>query len=540
MPGFQLLCDANAMRPRNAAGAPPPLMFNVIVATGDSITSGSPSTPNGSYAYRYDDYRTDKTVEVRAQGSRVIGTTANLNDDGNSLMGNVSEDLAYDPQLVTVGMIGANDLAGGVTSAGYRTNMTAYKAQITATGAKLAWGLPLAYNPTGTPHPNYALFMSRRAELLADCRNPAVWGTWANYYIPMGEHPDFADVSLAAPLFGDSVHPSSAGQSLLFGVYKAAMDTILDTARRSATAPYAAVWPVSESSLAANSMVTRRFLLSGLNPSSPHGMNVTGAELRLNGGPWVTSLARVYNGDVIDVRKTSSATASASVMYSLTIGSETRVITLTTVAAVDPVVYTHGGILTDPSASTTKTFSAVPFGAGLAVVAITSQSSYASAVTIGGNTATLVHQQARTGNRGFQVYTCLVASAANLNVVITRGASSTHHVMSFGTLTNADPTPVQATGSAPASVASPHATPALGVPANGIALGWLMEEGGATITPATSVVTPSVFIAEGNVVHLSSTAGLAMAKRSDSGTIVFNFVFGSFARAGVVFKALGT
>ena len=42
MPGFQLLCDANAMRPRNAAGAPPPLMFNVIVATGDSITSGSP------------------------------------------------------------------------------------------------------------------------------------------------------------------------------------------------------------------------------------------------------------------------------------------------------------------------------------------------------------------------------------------------------------------------------------------------------------------------------------------------------------------
>jgi hypothetical protein len=296
---------------------------------------------------------------------------------------------------------------------------------------------------------------------------------------------------------------------------------------------------VDETNLAPSTEIVRRFIMAGLPHATPRSASVSNAEIRVNGGAWGTALNRIYNGDVIDVRKTTSSMNATTSSYNLTIGNETRTISLTTVAAVDPVVYQHGGVATDPAPALTKTFSGLVFAPGLAVLAISSQSSYASSVTVNGAAATLVLQQARSGNRGFQLWTCPVAGGAT-TVAINRPASSSNHVLAYGTLQNADPVPIQSVGSAPANQASPHFTPAFTVPANGLALGWLMEEGGASITPISSTDAASTFRGEANIVYQNATTGIAVASKQNDGAIGFNFVFGTFARAALVFKAAGT
>ena len=171
-------------RPSTGASALPSITHLVI--DGDSITSTSPSAPNGAYSYQYAASRPDRTIDVRAQASRVVGLAADLDDDGNSLMGNVAEDLAFGPQLLTA-MIGANDLAAARTAAQYKGDLIAYNAALKAAGVgcRFAWSPPLPYNPTGTPHPSYANFTAQRAAVMADARDPAVWGQWADYYLPL-------------------------------------------------------------------------------------------------------------------------------------------------------------------------------------------------------------------------------------------------------------------------------------------------------------------------------------------------------------------
>ena len=111
--------------------------------------------------------------------------------------------------------------------------------------------------------------------------------------------------------------------------------------------------------------------------------------------------------------------------------------------------------------------------------------------------------------------------------------------MLYGYLKNADATPTQQDGALTGYQSAPHETPSLTIPANGIALGWLFEDGGASVTPATAI-SPSVLIDEVQVAYQGATNGLAMAMRSTTGTIGFDFAFGLYPRAGVVFKALGT
>ncbi len=563
MPGFDLMLDGSAMRrtgPGNGGGGGQPALNPLaVVIAGDSITSTTPDQTDFTgafYSYRWKALNPSRTVNVRAQASRTVGGAGwsgppaegvdNGSPAGNTLLSNRSEILdSYRPALCTV-MIGANDL-GTFSVANYINRLIAWAAPIRAAGIKIAYSPPTPYRNSGTLHPNYTTYTARRAALLAQVRDPAVWRQWADYYLPLGEHPDFNDAALIPSLYADAVHPSafdaapagSGGHVRLYAVFEKAMTSLLDTGRATATAPYASVWPVSETNLSPSTQIVRRIIMAGLSHATPRVMAVTGAEIRLNGGAWGTAIDRVYNGDVIDIRDTTSAANGITVSYDLTIGTETRTIGLTTVAAVDPVSYQHGGIATDPNPAAAKTFSNLTFGSGLAVLAVVSQSSYATAVSVGGTAATLVFQQARSGNRGLQIWTCPVSAGATA-VTITRAATSSHHVLSYGTLANVDPVAVQAVGSAPASVASPHPTPALTVPANGLALGWLMEEGGTGITPVNSADAGSTFIAEGNTVYQSATTGLAMATRPTSGAIGFNFVFGSFARAGVVFKAAGT
>src|SRR5690606_11740403 len=102
------------------------------------------------------------------------------------------------------------------------------------------------------------------------------------------------------------------------------------------------------------------------------GITVSGgdAEVRLNGGGWGASLGRIYNGDVIDLRLTTSAGYETAVSVDLTIGSETRAIAYTTAANVTPVSYLHGDVANVQAASTVHTFSNLEFADGVALLAI--------------------------------------------------------------------------------------------------------------------------------------------------------------------------
>src|SRR5690606_25825207 len=189
------------------APSEPPFAIRTLVIEGDSITSGMPSTYSGGfYSYRYQDARTDLAIEVRAQGSRWVGT--DLDDDANTLMGNVAEDMAYAPDLVTA-LIGANDLALREVAT-YTAGLAAWYAAVKAERPEccVAWSPPLPSNPD-QGHASYADITARRAVVMADARDPTVWGQWADYYLPLGEHPDWiADPPLSPSLWGDGVHPT--------------------------------------------------------------------------------------------------------------------------------------------------------------------------------------------------------------------------------------------------------------------------------------------------------------------------------------------
>jgi lysophospholipase L1-like esterase len=218
MPGFSFLRDEVAMRSRIDVGnpptppppPPPAIAINKIVIAGDSITSTTPDQPgftSSFYSYQWKLANPSKTVNVRAQASRTVGGPVwagppvegadTGSPAGNTMLDNRPEILStYVPDLVTV-MIGANDL-GTFSVANYLSRLITWAAPIRAAGIKIAYSPPTPYRNGSTLHPNYTIFTNRRTELLSTLRDPAVWGQFADYYIPMGEHPDFND---AARLF---------------------------------------------------------------------------------------------------------------------------------------------------------------------------------------------------------------------------------------------------------------------------------------------------------------------------------------------------
>lgn len=532
---------------RPLTGAPALPSITRLVIEGDSITSTSPSAPNGAYSYQYGASRPDKTIDVRAQASRVVGLAANLDDDGNSLMGNVAEDMAFGPQLLTA-MIGANDLAAARTAAQYKGDLIAYNTALKAAGAgcKFAWSPPLPYNPTGTPHPSYANFTAQRAAVMADARDPAVWGRWADYYLPLGEHPDFADPGTAAPLFGDGVHPSTAGQALLFQVYKAAVDSILDASRAGSTRMHDAAWPAGETDLAPSARIVRRFIVSGLKHT---GLALVGSNalavsgdgsplLRRAGGAWAASVTGwLYNGDVIDVTLTTSASATTATAITLQIGSETRELAFTTVAGVTPASVIDGGYAATTN-NESGSFLAKPFETGVAVVAVDTNGAFSTGVSVGGTPLAL-----RRRDGYLELWTGEVAAGSH-DIVVTKGSGYQPRLgILWLTVKDADPTPVAA-GTSSAADVPPHATPALTRPASGVMLGFINYLG--TATPPTVSIhagdAESELIRQGGIAFNSEASTLAVAKRAASGAIAFDNggAYASVWRTGIVFKAAGT
>jgi len=520
-------------------GAPAPApTFDPILIDGDSNTSTTPSVDDGSWAWQWLATRPE-TIENRAESSRAVGTTANLNDNGNTLFGNVAENLAYGPDLVFY-MIGSNDWSvdGGTTDAQYRTRLAdlfdAYKAA--APGVKIAWSPPPPYNPTGTPHAAKAWFDAQRASLMADARDPAVWGQWADYYIPLGEHPDFADAATAAPLFGDSVHFSAAGDDLIEAVAEASLGTILDPTRQNSNTLDDAAWLTDETDLAVGGTITRRMIVSGLKwTGHSGGVSVTGAgspSVKVGGvaGP----AAWAYNGDVIDLTLTLSGSYETATEVDLTIGGETRTLSFTTAANVTPASYSHGDVVSLAGGDTTASFTGLTFVDGLAFVLLQAPvGGQSPSVALDTNAMTLRRRE--VGSSGaLELYTLPVAAGSSHVVAATYAAYNPGRVLAYGTIVNG--AFVSATGNATADEANPHLTPSVTVPANGIALAGFQEYGTAPITPATAN-TGTTLIDEGKVEVFGEALGIALGSRAATGSASFNFVFGTFARLIAVFEA---
>jgi len=537
-----------ALAMRDAAPPAPTFTIGTVVIEGDSITQIDPNLmpSGGHYGGQFLARRPQLTVIVRAQASRTIGTAAQLDDGGNWLMGHVAEDMAYQPDLVTV-MIGANDLTTG-NAAAYRDNLIAWYGAVKAARpeCRIAWSAPVPYNPDQS-HVSYANFTAQRALLMADARDPAVWGQWADYYLPLAEHPDwFAEPPVTPSLWSDGVHLTgfdevneTGGQNRLYDQFEAAVNTIADASRAGSTAPYDSVWPASEAGLAPGVPIRRRFVISGIaHGGIVGGVSVAGgnATVALNGASpsddTTDASNWLYNGDMVELALTPSSSHDAATTISLTIGSETRERTYTTGADVAPVTYLHGGVTNVQPGGTVHTFSGLTFEDGLAVLGICGWTNDSVALTPSAGGASIEAVQQFTQSR-LEVWTAPIA-AGTYDVVVTASGWRQQTTLSYGTVQRTDPVPAQVVSSRPSGQSAPHLTPAVTVPTNGLALAFFGEDGGATITPATANA-PTVLIDEGSGMIQGETLGIAVGSLIASGQASFQFAFGTHARGALVF-----
>lgn len=316
--------------------------FNTIVIEGDSITnpggtpdpnsSPQPSDGGGSHAFRWRATRSDKAIWITGVASRVAARNATLNDGGNSMLGHVADDLAHGPQLIFT-CIGGNDMAVGYTGTAYKADIAGLKTRYNAAGVKFAWGGVFPFNDNQA-HPNYAEFTGNRNQVMANIRDPAVWGPLCDYYIPLSENPDLNAAPNGA-FYQDGTHPSVSGQASNAAIFIKAMDALVDATRVTSTAIYNSAWPPNETGLDLSATITRKLIVSGIaHVGTNLAITVSGAQIRLGTGGWGTSLnQQMYNGDVIGLRLTTSASNDTPVSVSLTINGDTRTITYRTVVA---------------------------------------------------------------------------------------------------------------------------------------------------------------------------------------------------------------
>ena len=545
---------------------------------GDSITSTDPqqtSNQDSFYSYTWTNAQTGITAFVTAKGSRQVGGAAyngdlaQLPSDENSLWQQRNNDLALTPHLVTA-KIGVNDLSStGIQVATYIQRLKDWGAAIKAGGAKVAYASPTPVEVrAGINQASYDFYMGKWNTLWTthNVRNPANWSQWADYYIPMGEHPDFLlgnhttdGVHLTAP----ATNPTT-GQGKLLAIYSAAMATLRDPTRVNSAGPYQSVWDAFGpfTNLEAGATITRRVILSGLAwAGRSEGVSVTGA----SGSPSVktngkTAPGYTYNGDVIDLTLTLSSSYETDRSIDLTIGGETRTLTFRTAANVAPVTESavffddligeannHDYQVNFPAAGRYVAFA---YGPPNSAVSLIYDPTNADPDADANVTATaLTHSIGEYGQR-VTVFMLDVPAAGTEMVRLAFTAYTSQSVLCIRRIENADPTPVAvfpaSPGLAPANENNPHETSAGNVPANGLFIGALCGEELLSVDPATvpGVHTGTTLVVQGTFDNpgQSIRAAMVVGKRG-AGTNVklgFNYKFGAFGRAGVIFKANGT
>jgi hypothetical protein len=543
-----------------------------IVIEGDSQTTTTPDqgtnrTDFYSYVYADDPTNSAVTFHNRGQGSRTIGGPAFTGPPaegadtgtptGNTLLDHRPDDIAYGPQLLTA-MLGSNDF-GPFSVDNVMARWLNYAPTLRAAGVKLAIVACPPYHPSnasaGTVNPKVLDYWSR-------LRNSAILSTIADYYIPLGEHPDFRDAATRDTMFNstDLLHmtpgagTTTSGQYRAYTIYKAAVDTIRDASRVSSTSMYSSSWPTDQTNLSPSTTYTVRIVVKGIaHAGLTSGASVSGASsptISLNGGTPGTTVGTnsgngraIYNGDVLDVAIPLSASNNTAVSISLTIGGETRSLSYTTAIAVTPATYAHEDVVGQAPASTTHTYSSCSFtNTGVGLLAV--RGATPTGMTVGGVAATRQRLQTTQFNQNLSVWTVTISATGARNVVLTYGSAVGESVLSWGVVKNADPTVQQTSpasdGAGPGSESSPQSTASLTVPTNGIAIGFFGEYGGGTsVTPATAG-SGTTLIDEGQTTYLSEVLGIAVGTRTTTGAVNFVTAFGDYPRAGVVFKAFGT
>lgn len=552
MPGLGLsLAD---LATRQSGEAAVPFVITNMVIEGDSQTSTTPDQSTNrdafySYAYADDPANAGVAIRVRAQGSRTIGGPAfdgpppesadTGTPAGNTLLDHRADDMAYGPHLITA-MLGSNDM--GSMSVGFvMAKWANYAPTVRAAGIRLAVIAPPPYHPANDQH---AAYNPRWVDYVARLRDPAGRSTFADYYIPLGEHPDFRDPATRDAMFnaGDLIHLTpgattpASGQYRAYQVYKAAIDTIRDASRTGAAAMYDAAWPMSETNLTPGDTITRRVIVRGIaHGGLPSGASVSGpagTAIALNGGAAGATVGTdsgngqaIYNGDVLDITIPLSALSDMAVSIDLTIGDETRTLSYRTVAAVTPASYAHQDVANVQPADAVHSYTGLAFdNVGIGLLAIYSPAGAPTGLSVGGVGATRRVTQTTPFNGQLSIWTVPIVATGARNVVATFPGFAGQSTLSWGVVSDADPTVQQLSptsdGAAPTSENSPHPTGSLTIPANGIAVAFFGEYGGASITPATAA-SGTTLIDEGSGTYQSETYGIAVATRATGGAASF-------------------
>lgn len=562
MLGLGLSLGDLAARRVHGGTAPPPSFTNVVIE-GDSITSSVPdayagSQPTdaaGSFAYRWRATRPDLTVRIRAQATRVVGQAADLNDGGNSIMGHVAEDVGFEPDLIFA-KIGANDMAAARTAAQYRADLTMLAGHYRSAGVAFAWSPPLPYNGN-QGHPNYANFMAQRGTLLADCRDPAVHGQWCDHYVPLGEHWAFAATANGA-LYSDTVHLNAAGDGALLPNIAAALDTLADGGRRHATTMYPGRWPEDEVNLTPGETITRRIVVAGLAHAGialtgDNAVAIGGAagnpRLRLNGaGSYAAALAGwLYNGDTIEYQLDLSDEPATARTVTLQVGSDTRVLSYATAAAVTPASYAHGGVSIVNANVATHVHPLTIASDGLLVLGLVGRNPAPTAIGLfapGETNGGIVASRAFTRGAYSQLDVWTVpVTAGTYDVRVDYAAAHDQTALSWGVAHDAQL--LTSVHSQPGTDTGPFAVPGVTIPANGLALAFCAFDGGPAAVPyPVNSAAGTVAIDSGYGEANGERFGLSVGMRTVAGTgqsVTFGDA-GHFAnppRGVIVLKAAG-
>lgn len=509
--------------------------FNVttVVIEGDSITNTTPGTPtNGTYGAAYAAANPGVTFHHRAQNSRGLGASGDTTAV-NSLWGHQAEDIAFDPEILTV-LIGANNLSnypGGGSA--YYDAVVDWAAPIRAAGIKVGIATVLPVDN----HASEAAYMAQRAVF-----NPLVRagvGTDFDFLIPFGDHPILNDPARwwdgTANDLSDGVHPTGIsdstatpdGHDYLLDVYEAVMDPLLE-GNLTGTSPTISLGedildaPVSGSTTryivvtGLGMGVSGTAVLSGTNPSHTFALGT--------GSQGTSNLTNVHNGDVITVVMPHSASFETELTTTVTINGVATTLSITTTANLAPAEYTHVDIINSNVGFGLQQRTASGFvvpNDGLAIIFVNAYVSSATvqSATFGGQPCTYV-----ASNSMGHLFTCEITAGTH-NLTVT--AVGSHLIMicaSVGITQTGEF--VAVVENTPTNENDPHLAPSLTCPGSGFIVGaYFHTDGDNPPSPVPTVNAPTTQVDYGFVNGNGQSNFLLVGELLQTGQMSFSRQF---------------